>query len=388
MRRLLLILKFTCAWCRAGDRGRISLLAAASLVLASSQVLGSRTLMWPSDEMARMYLNADLVIVGSAISSRTDTLRSWDSLGTDGWTYHHKAMIDVYWVAVDSVLKGDYRDSAIVIHTTQYGGGIDRSRFDKFDEAGRPRYVGEMVDTYDERDSISERGEQIILLDKQDSLYTLTLAVDPDESIVAFYREVQEKGENYFRSNQAEARLHSARGIGPRPTREASPPPPEPESVLEALGAAYGSRDVTMLADLLAPDFLFYPVLDRHGGGQQSHAVEHWDRDQEIAIHKNMFNPDFVGKDGFRGADCVYATFELLGKEPGGAADGGCWELTFRAVWSLLHARLDPAPFGVRFEGVARLVVKPDPEKPGHWLIETWREDPGEIRFIYSQTDH
>jgi hypothetical protein len=388
MRRLLSILKFGSAWCQSVDRSRIRLLAVTSFMLASSQVFGSRTLMWPSDEMARMYLDADLVIVGSAISSRTETLRSWDSLGTDGWTYHHKAMIDVYQVAVDSVLKGDYINSLIVIHTTQYGGGIDRSKFDKLDEAGRPMYVGEGILTYDEKDSISGRGEQIILLGKQDSVCALTLAVEADESILAFYREVQEKGEDYFRSSQAEARLLSPQGIRPRPAQEASPSPPEPESILKALGEAYRSRDVTMVADLLAPDFLFYPALDRHGGGQQSPAEEHWDRDQEIAIHKNMFNPEFVGKDGFRGADYVYATFELLGREPGGEADSRCWELTSRAVWSLLHGRLDPEPFGVRFEGVAHLIVKPDPEKPGHWLIETWREDPGEITFIYSRTSH
>jgi len=366
MRRLFSILKSTSTWWRLVGRSRIGLLAVTSFMLASSQVLGSRGLMWPSDEMARMYLDADLVIVGSVISSRTETLRSWDSLGTDGWTYHHKTMIDVYQIAVDSVLKGDHIDSLIVIHTTQYGGGIDRSKFDKFDEAGRPMYVGEI--TCDEKDSISRRGEQIILLDKQDSVYTLILAINPDESLLAFYREVQEKG------------------IKPRPTREASLPPPEPESVLKALEEAYKSRDVIMLADLLAPDFLFYPALNGHGGGQQSPAEEHWDRGQEIAIHKNMFNPDFKDEDEWRGADHVDASFDLLRKEPVGG--GGGWELTCRETLTLCSIRLDPRPFGVRFEGLAYLVVRPDTEKPDRWLIETWRDGPGEITFIYSRSRH
>jgi hypothetical protein len=370
MRRLLLILKSTSACCQSGDLPRISLLAVTCLMLASSQVFGSRVLMWPSDEMARMYLDADLVILGSAISSRTETLRSWDSLGTDGWTYHHKAMSDVYQVAVDSVLKGDCRGSQIVIHTTQYGGGINRSRFDKIDGAGRPMYLGELIDTPDEKDSISGRGEQIILLDKQDSVYTLTLAVSPDESTLAFYRQVQEKGKAYFTMRQS--------GI--------SLPLPEPESVLKALAQAYRSRDADMVADLLAPDFRFYPANHGHGDSQQSPAEERWDRDQEIAIHKNMFNPVFVGKDGFRGADCVYATFELLGKERGGEADSSRWQLTCRVAWNLLHTRSDPEPFGIRFEGIAYLVVQPDPEEPRHWLIEAWREDPGEVKFIYSRS--
>ncbi len=189
---------------------RVPILSRAGFILVSHLVLVSH-LGFAAEplvpaERARKYLDANLVLIGDVVSYTTQTVQEEDSLRDDGWMYHHVTLMDVYNVRVDSVLKGSLADSIIRVQSKLFGGSTSRSKFLEVDEKGDSLYVAEIWagDGGDGADRIRKLGRHIIILlmvlQREDTTYTSVLGSPYSESVLHFYKEVEEKGEEYIKT--------------------------------------------------------------------------------------------------------------------------------------------------------------------------------------------
>lgn len=168
-------------------------------LISSSGIFASEVL--DNFKMARRYLDADLVLIGNVLSCSTQIIEEEDQPGSNGWVQHSTKLMNTYRVKVDSILKGDFPDSVIVIQNESFKTYASRTTFNKLDEKGDSMFLEEQtLQTNDEGwDRIPGLGKFILLLKKKDGLYTSILCHSPDEYSLNLYRQVKEKGEDYFK---------------------------------------------------------------------------------------------------------------------------------------------------------------------------------------------
>jgi len=152
-------------------------------------------------KQARRYLDADLVIVGEILACSTKTIEEKDLPGNNGWFHHYTKFVNTHLVRVDSVMKGAFADSIIIIKRESSKGYDWKSEFVSITEKGDSLFNMEMRPGVGGEgwDSIPDSGKCIILLVEKDSIYTPTLCSGYNKSSIDFYREVEEKGEEYFK---------------------------------------------------------------------------------------------------------------------------------------------------------------------------------------------
>jgi hypothetical protein len=136
-----------------------------------------------------------------------------------------------------------------------------------------------------------------------------------------------------------------------------------PESVLRDVVAAYRSRDLALLRQCLAEDYQCRNI--RQGG-----CVEHWDRETEIRIHENMFNPRYP-RNTIRE---LAVDTELQRSESVTINLEPCWRFVCAA--HLLLA-LDPTSSydgeeTVEIRYPTEFVVKRDPNDLTRWVLHSW----------------
>jgi hypothetical protein len=109
--------------------------------------------------------------------------------------------MNTYRVKVDSILKGDFPDSVIVIQNESFKTYASRTTFYKLDEKGDSMFMVEKPSETNDIgwNSIPGLGKFILLLKKKDGLDTSILCHSPDEYSLNLYRQVKEKGEDYFK---------------------------------------------------------------------------------------------------------------------------------------------------------------------------------------------
>gem|GEM_PF-1632753 len=145
------------------------------------------------NEVARRFRDADLVIMGNVVSCTTRTLKEGDSLGHDGWMYHHQTVVDIYRTEIHSLLKGHFSDSVIVVQSRPYsGGGTHRWKFDRVDEKGDSLGASE-YSFWDGggADRIHKLGKYIILIQKEDTAYVSMLSRSYTKDASDFYGELE-----------------------------------------------------------------------------------------------------------------------------------------------------------------------------------------------------
>ena len=150
---------------------------------------------------ARRYLDADLVIVGEILACSTQIVEEKDLPGNNGWFHHYTRFVNTHLVRVDSVMKGAFADSTIIIKRESSKGYDWKSEFVRITEKGDSLFKMEMRPGVGGEGwtSIPDSGKCIILLVVKDSVYTPTLCRDYDKSTIDFYKEIEEKGAEYFK---------------------------------------------------------------------------------------------------------------------------------------------------------------------------------------------
>lgn len=175
---------------------RICTFASLFLIIFYSGLFASECFPFP-DEIARRYLDADLVIVGDVIGCSTKVVEEKDTLGDDGGVYHSKKFLIYHTVRVDSVIKGCYADSTILIQN-KYPKGYSWRSISFNDSSGLVEMSTAGISDVSVSD-IPDAGKFIILIKKEDRMHISTLCDAYSKANIDFYREVEEKGEDYFK---------------------------------------------------------------------------------------------------------------------------------------------------------------------------------------------
>ncbi len=165
------------------------------LIILLSQILKGVEII-SQQEIARRYLNADLVIIGKVISIKTETIDEKKSIKKDGWAHIDRTLIDIYTVKIDSVLKGSNIDS-IIIQSKPFPDNEQKRRFQKINNNGDSLFTSviQVSDNYrGGSDSIHKTGNYIILIKFENNKNILTLRIDINKSNLHFLRKVKGKG--------------------------------------------------------------------------------------------------------------------------------------------------------------------------------------------------
>ncbi len=155
----------------------------ATLCLASipSMVLATQPIEIHS--MVQTYRHADLGIIGDAVFCTTRVIQRRDSVSTGGWVRHYTTSTEICTVRVDTVFKGCYLDSVIVIQSKSRVQAESReTRFPKVDEKGDSIFEAlEFVEYGGEETGRIHRGNKYIMLIREDDASYICTYAHPYE---------------------------------------------------------------------------------------------------------------------------------------------------------------------------------------------------------------
>ncbi len=161
-----------------------------------------------SFEIARWYLDADLVIVCSVQKTDTIFVSRFDSLEADGFRLRYEVVQEKYSIVVDSVLKKTFAEPDLpeIILTPQFPINLSECRitekiFTGFDENGDSVFLGSvecMHKYYDDSYFRIDEKKHVVLLNKTDEDHTIIYSQPVDSIFMEFLATVDEMGESYF----------------------------------------------------------------------------------------------------------------------------------------------------------------------------------------------
>jgi len=159
-------------------------------------------------EIARWYLDADLVIVCSVQKTDTVFVSRFDSLKSDGFRIKYEMVQEKYSIVVDSVLRKSHAEHDLpeIIFTPQFPINLSNCRitekiFTGFDENGDSVFLNsvECVHNYYDDSYFRMKDEKYaVILSKKDSVYVIDYSTKYDTWIMKLLAEVDEMGESYF----------------------------------------------------------------------------------------------------------------------------------------------------------------------------------------------
>ncbi|SHK07746.1 Por secretion system C-terminal sorting domain-containing protein [Tangfeifania diversioriginum] len=165
-------------------------------------------------EIARWYLDADLVIECSVQKTDTIFVSHFDSLKADGFRIQYDRVIEKYHIEIDSVLKSstdaELPDTVFsqefIINYSEFK--IIERIFEGLDENGDSvfSFLSEIRGQQCNDDSYfrMEDGKYAVILSKTDSGYFIDYSTKSDDWILELLAAIEEKGESYFNIFSAE----------------------------------------------------------------------------------------------------------------------------------------------------------------------------------------
>jgi hypothetical protein len=159
-------------------------------------------------EIARWYLDADLVIVCSVQKTDTVFVSRFDSLKTDGFRIQYDRVIEKYHIEINSVLKSS-PDAELpdTVFSPEFTINFREIKiieriFERLDENGDSvfsyRTEIRMSPVYDGRYFRIQNEKYSVILSKKDSGYVVDYSTKHESGIMKLLAEVEEKGESYF----------------------------------------------------------------------------------------------------------------------------------------------------------------------------------------------
>jgi hypothetical protein len=169
---------------------------AAVLFIFCSGVLAAERIT-PKSHVGR-YFKADLVIFGEALSCTTKVVEEKDVSGDSGWIYHYRTFMTASTVRVDSVLKGSFADSTIVIQ--KESSQESRSRFARVTESGDSLHLGQIVPEIDDFFGVKIPCSEswIIFATEEDGIYSFMWRTRYERIALDVYKACAEEGEKVY----------------------------------------------------------------------------------------------------------------------------------------------------------------------------------------------
>jgi hypothetical protein len=141
------------------------------------------------------YLNADLVVVGQAMSCTTRTIKTHDMTPGDGNVYHYTTYTDNYRIKALYTLKDNFLDSILNVQSDTYTQCYITSTTLIIDEKGDSSFMGKAYIPYGEAQPkrIPKQGMSIMLLEKKDTTYVLTYFTNYTKKELDFYQSIEQQ---------------------------------------------------------------------------------------------------------------------------------------------------------------------------------------------------
>lgn len=157
-------------------------------------------------DIARWYLDADLVLICNVNQNDTLTLVKYDSLLADGFHLRYDILREKYHISVDSILKVEQNiDETIdTIFTPEFYSSSRREKaeFTGLDSNGDSTFLYTVEYTNDFNDDsyfrIKSTEKRLVILRKNEIGYVIDYQSKCDSSILNLIQEVKLKGEDYF----------------------------------------------------------------------------------------------------------------------------------------------------------------------------------------------
>jgi len=163
-----------------------------------------------SFDIARWYLDSDLVIICTVNQIDTITINSYDSLRTDDINVHYDNIREKYSITIDSVIKGGQADISTMdsIFTPVFDINYSKTQqinreFTGYDLNGDSTFlvmVNFINDDYcdDTYFRLSFQTEHLVILTKTISGYIIDYETEINDDILTLLEEVKAKGKSYF----------------------------------------------------------------------------------------------------------------------------------------------------------------------------------------------
>lgn len=165
-------------------------------------------------EIARWYLDADLVFVCTVQKTDTIFISRFDSLKADGYRIQYDRVIEKYHIVIDSILKSstdaELPDTVFSQEFTINSREIKivERIFEGMDENGDSvfSYLTEIkvAPGYDDSYLRLQDEKYTVILSKKDSVYVIDYSTKLETWITKLLAEVEEMGESYFYNFSAE----------------------------------------------------------------------------------------------------------------------------------------------------------------------------------------
>jgi hypothetical protein len=159
-------------------------------------------------EIARWYLDADLVIVCSVQKTDTIFVSRFDSLKANGFRLRYEVVQEKYSIVVDSVLKNANAEYELpeIIFTPPFPINFSECRvkekiFTGLDESGDSIFLNSiecMHNYFDDSYFRIQDEKYTVILSKKDSVYIMDYSTKYDTWILELLATIEERGESFF----------------------------------------------------------------------------------------------------------------------------------------------------------------------------------------------
>jgi len=161
-----------------------------------------------SFDIARWYLDADLVLICNVTHTDTNTISKHDTLVEDGYHLRYDILREKYNLSIDSIIKGEQLIDRTMdsIYTPDFMSNYSKLRWKKeftgFDSKGDSIFYVTFKMYSDYNDDgyfrIKSKEKHLVILRKTEIGYVIDFDTECDSWILDIIQEVKLKGDDYF----------------------------------------------------------------------------------------------------------------------------------------------------------------------------------------------
>jgi len=159
-----------------------------------------------SFDIARWYLDADLVLICNVTHTDTLKISSYDAIVEDGYHLRYDILREKYHLSIDSIIKGEQSiDGTMDSIFTPYFSTqsiYEKKEFKGLNSDGDSIFYMTMKMFSDYNDDgyfrIKSDKQYLVILRKTEIGYVIDYKSECDSSTMALIQEIKEKGEDYF----------------------------------------------------------------------------------------------------------------------------------------------------------------------------------------------
>jgi hypothetical protein len=160
-------------------------------------------------DIARWYLDADLVVVGHVTNVKTIIVHKVDSVDFEGFRNKFEVIKEKYTLSIDSVLRGNPTlkgnlEAFTPTFLSNFSRDKETKEFEGLNTSGDSIFIRRIeVPDYENYDDnayfrLPSDGKCIVILKRNKSDYEIVYQQHYKKDFLSFLNDVKTKGENYF----------------------------------------------------------------------------------------------------------------------------------------------------------------------------------------------